>query len=402
MLTSDLLRVRRSGKTITPRYLDDKAIKRLLPAAERLVAAFDGAEGQRREAIDEALGDVPFKPTDRLVVEGLKKLLADRATFACAEGPDPAELRGVTFERAAAARRALAPREELDRDALLAEVAREHHLAPAALEERLFADLRQNEVLTDMRRLDATSLMHRYNVALAQGVLLRATRVLVALDGEEPGRVRQLFRAARFHGLLHRVTEQDEGRYLIELDGPFSLFSAVQKYGLKLASFLPAILRCRRWLLRADVLWGKKKEPMQFELTPKRGLVPPDDQIRGVAPELEKFIDGFRALDSPWELTRNEDIIAIPGRAVCVPDLRFAHRKTGEIVYLEAFGFWSRKAVWQRVEDVREGFPGRILLAVGKQLRVSEEVLTDDDAGELYVYKASMRPKAVLARLDAG
>ena len=39
-------------------------------------------------------------------------------------------------------------------------------------------------------------------------------------------------------------------------------------------------------------------------------------------------------------------------------------------------------------------------LAVGKQLRVSEELLGDDDAGEVYVYKRSPSPRAVLERLE--
>jgi predicted nuclease of restriction endonuclease-like RecB superfamily len=214
--------------------------------------------------------------------------------------------------------------------------------------------------------------------------------------------VRQLFRAARFHGLLHRVTDEGEGRYLVELDGPFSLFTSSQKYGLKLAMFLPAVLRCRRWRLRADVLWGKRKEPMEFELGPGQGLVPHDERITGVAPELARFIEGFRRLDSKWELDENDEIIATPGVAVCVPDLRFTHRETGEVVFLEAFGFWSRQAVWQRIEAAEKGFPGRLILAIGKQLRVSEEVLAEDDAAQLYVYKSSMRPKAVLERLEAG
>ena len=53
-----------------------------------------------------------------------------------------------------------------------------------------------------------------------------------------------------------------------------------------------------------------------------------------------------------------------------------------------------------RVELVREGFPARLILAVGKHLRVSEEVLDEDDAGELYVYKATMSPRAILERLE--
>jgi hypothetical protein len=82
-----------------------------------------------------------------------------------------------------------------------------------------------------------------------------------------------------------------------------------------------------------------------------------------------------------------------------VPDLVFRSAETGEEVFLEAFGFWSRSAVWQRVELVRKGFPARILLVVSKQLRVSEEVLGEEEAGEIYVYKSAMSPRAVLERL---
>jgi predicted nuclease of restriction endonuclease-like RecB superfamily len=269
------------------------------------------------------------------------------------------------------------------------------------LVERLFADLRANERLVEMKKLSSQALLDRYDVALAQGVLLRAIRVQIALDGEDPGKVRQLFRAARFHGLMHRVRQLDEHRYLIELDGPFSIFSAVQKYGIKLAMFLPALLRCTRWRLRADIAWGKAKTEAVFELGPDDGLVPYDRSVSGVAPALAELIEGFRKLDCAWSVEANEHIFALPGEVVCVPDLVFSNAETGEQVFLEAFGFWSRTAVWQRIETLQSGFPSRILLAVGKQLRVSEEALGDDTPGELYVYKTSMRPKEILRRLES-
>ena len=79
---------------------------------------------------------------------------------------------------------------------------------------------------------------------LAQAVLLRATRVSVHLEGEEPQRYRKIFRAARFHGLLHVVHGSPEKGYTIDLDGPFSLFDAVQRYGFRLALFLPTADAC--------------------------------------------------------------------------------------------------------------------------------------------------------------
>ena len=93
-------------------------------------------------------------------------------------------------------------------------------------------------------------------------------------------------------------------------------------------------------------------------------------------------------------------LFALPGEAVCVPDLVFTNDATGEEVFLEAFGFWSRQAVWQRLETIERGFPSPIILAVGKQLRVSEAALEDRTSADLYVYRTTMRPKAILERLE--
>jgi uncharacterized protein len=400
VLTAELLRVKKTGGQILPRFLDAKTQARLVAPATELARVLTESVGTRRELVERALAGLDHAPKDRLVVAGLKKLLFDRCTFACGETVDPEALRADAFLRAAAARRELGPRDAFDRGAVLAASAAALGIEPTALEENLFADLRQNETLTAFEAIAPEALIARYDVALAQGVLLRATQVTVALDAEEPGRVRQLFRAARFHGLLHRVRTAGEGRFLIELDGPFSLFSAVQKYGLKLALFLPAVLRCRRWRLRAELCWGKSRERAWLELGPEHGLVPRDEAVSGVAPELARFVEGFKKLGSPWQVKESDEIIALPGEHACVPDLLFEHQGTGECVYLEAFGFWSRQAVWQRIETMGRGFPVRIILAIGKQLRVSEDALSGDEAAELYVYGASMRPKAVLERLE--
>jgi hypothetical protein len=64
-------------------------------------------------------------------------------------------------------------------------------------------------------------------------------------------------------------------------------------------------------------------------------------------------------------------------------------------------GYWSRDAVWKRVELVQGGLPHRILFAVGARLRVSEDVLGDELPGMLYVYKQTMSARAIAERLDA-
>ena len=368
MLTSDLLRMRRKGAFIVPRYLRGKVLTRLQPVAEALVKSLDDAVGQKRDHVMSALDAVDHTAGDRIVVQGLRKLLLDRCTFDIAGGAEPLDIRRAVFETATAMRRELAAGERFDRDSVLAAAASSLGHDVADIELRLFADLRQNLLLTEVKAIDPKALLDRYNLALAQGALLRASKVSIALDKERPGVVRQLFRAARFHGLLHRVEQRADDQWLIELDGPMSLFTASQKYGLKLALFLPDLLRCRRWRLRAELLWGKRKEEALFELGPNDKLSAPRRGVSGVAPQIDKLIEGFRKLGSEWEVRVNDEIIALPGEVACVPDLLFTNTTTGEEVFLEAFGFWSRQAVWQRVETISsKTFPSRIILAISKK-----------------------------------
>ena len=403
MLTSDLVRIRKKDGKITPQYLRGPAVERLLPTVAHYSETFAGMIGAARDDLDAALDAAAVGARDRVAALGLRKVLEDRAEFETAEGIDPEALRRELFADAALAHKSLELRAEFDRDAVLAATAARLSMTVEALEKGLYSDLRGSEILQSFRPLPAAAVIERYNLGLAQAILIRATRVTVKLEGEEVARYRDIFRAARFHQLLHTVHGDPEAGYTIELDGPFSLFDAVQRYGVRLALFLPSVLACASFQVEAEVLWGKEREKLTFAIDPSHGLtVASAREPAGVAPDLELFCEAFRRLESPWSVSANERIFALPGEVVCVPDLVFASKETGEEVFLEAFGFWSRAAVWKRVELLRKGFPARIVLAVGKQLRVSEEVLEDDDAGELYVYKRTISPREVLERLNRG
>lgn len=402
MLTSDLVRVRRKGEAITAQYLRGPAIERLTPVVRYYVETLSGMVGRPREEIEAALDAAEVTARDRLAALGLRKVLEDRAEFEVAEGIDPEALRREVFLAAAEAHRTLDVRAELDRAAVLAAVAEKLGTTPESLERGLYADLRGSELLQRFTPMAPEEALERYNLGLAQAILLRATKVTVHLEGEEPSRYRQVFRAARFQGLIHVVRSRPEGGYTIDLDGPYSLFDAVSRYGLKLALFLPAVLACRAYHVEASVLWGRERTPSRFTVKPVDELTAPAPDLPSTAPDLELFCEAFERLTSAWTVAKNERIFALPGEVVCVPDLVFSSRETGEEVYLEAFGFWSRASVWQRVELVQKGFPCRILLAVSKQLRVSEEVLGEEDTGEVYVYKRVISPREVLERLERG
>ena len=422
MLTVDLVRARRKrDKTLSPVYLAGDARERLYPIVRCYAETFASMIGATRDEIDEAIDAVEVPARDRVAALGLRKVIEDRATFDVAAGADPEKLREEVFAAAARAHKALDVRAELDRAAVLAEVATKLGTSPEALDAGLYADLRGAEILKSIDWLEPEAALDRYNLGLAQAILLRATRVVARLEGEDVKTYRRVFRAARFHQLIHVVRpiaapepEAPPKRrskkkaaepppahgYEIELDGPFSLFESVQRYGFRLALFLPSLLASRSLHVRADVLWGKEREPLVFEISHADGLVSRSPDPPDTAPELDLFRAAFIRLGSEWDVAASDRIFALPGEEVCVPDLVFQSRETGEEVYLEVFGFWSRAAVWRRVEQIqRGGLPCRILLAVSTHLRVSQEVLGEEDAGELYVYKGTISPRAVLARL---
>ncbi|MCZ7677585.1 MAG: DUF790 family protein [Sandaracinaceae bacterium] len=146
--------------------------------------------------------------------------------------------------------------------------------------------------------------------------------------------------------------------------------------------------------------WGAARTPLLFTLEGDArsdgGAVP--DRLPD---EVEALLARFDGREGAWAAARADEILELPGVGLCVPDLAFTHRETGEIVYLEVMGFWSRDAVWKRVELVRAGLPERILFAVSSRLRVSEAVLDEELPGKLYVYKGAMSAAQIERHLDA-
>src|SRR5690606_14619105 len=86
---------------------------------------------------------------------------------------------------------------------------------------------------------DPDWLIARYNVALVQALLLRATEVRVRLVEPTVPRVRQLLRHVKFQQLLHHGRRDGDTLELV-LDGPGALFRQSTRYGMQLASFFPA------------------------------------------------------------------------------------------------------------------------------------------------------------------
>ncbi len=357
MLTGDLVRVKTAKQRVMPLYIDRNA-PHWLEAAESLLLLFREGTGMTRgeieSEIDELFGS-GGKATQ--VYRGLAKVLEDRAEFEVVADVPPDQVREKVFTAAAEHRKDLRARPKVpgqrarfEREPILASVAAELKLAPEAVASALFADLRDENRLLRFEDISAERLIDRYNVALAQAVLLRSVLVRVEVRNERPARFRQLFRRLKFHRLLYRVEGTMRDGYVFHIDGPLSLFAATTKYGLQVAVFVPALLHCEDFRLEAELRWGPRREPRSFLLEPRDGLVSHQSDIGTFVPaELTAFVERFRQVAPAWELSEATDMIELGREGVWVPDYRALHKATGTDVFIEVLGFWKRRA-WRAAD----------------------------------------------------
>lgn len=399
MLTADLVSVRRRGGELLLVSLDDAARSRAVSLAETLIATTTACVGRAREELDVALSAIDVGAREHRLKDGLVKLIGDRCEFDAADDVDPEAVRRAVFTRACEVRAALEAVDRFDRNAIIAEIARGCDATSEAIERSLFADLRGAHRLVAFDASSGQALVAFYEQAQAQAVLLRAVRVTVDVRCASVGVLRALFRRLKFLRLLHTIAKIPDGHRIV-IDGPFSLFESVTKYGLQLALVLPALAECDAWQLEADVHWGKAREPLVFR-TAGKGSAAQVEAPR-LPDEVQALVRNFSALATPWRVSTNTEILELPGVGLSVPDLVFERRNgaTRERIFLEVMGYWSRAAVWKRVELVQAGLAERILFVVSSRLRVSEDVLDGELPGALYVYKQTISARTIAERLE--
>jgi predicted nuclease of restriction endonuclease-like RecB superfamily len=397
VLSPEHVRARRTGKELTLLSLKGPLRQRALELSAALCEIARENLGSSRDELHLAWAEIEVSPKERRLMFGLSKLVEDSCQFEEPEGVDPPELRSDVFLRAAAARRV--PDADFDRNAVIASVAEARDTTPDAIEAALFSDLRGAHRLVECNAVAPAAFVEGYERAQVQAVLLRAVRVQADVRCGSPDAYRELFRKLKWRRLLYRAERLPDGGYRLEIDGPFSLFQSVTKYGLELSLTLPALEACDRLELEADIRWSDRGGPLKFRYECARGLK--GGGAPAVRDDVRELGDAIAALGSGWVAEPCARIVDLPGVGVCVPDLLLRRTRDGREVLLELLGFWSRDSVWKRVELVEKGLGETLLFAVSSKLRVSEAVLDESEAAALYVFKGKPNASALLRRAEA-
>ncbi len=403
MLPSELLMFRYSGEELLPKRL--KHDKTTLTTAQDIIGLFDQHKGQRRGELDEQLEVLEGEATDYRMKRGLAHLLRSGfSTFETVSPIEPPLLRERVFSLAAAGLPSpQGTRGTLERAAaaLSAELGRE--VQPEEVTRGLYADLAENQRLTDFEPPDPKALVDRYNLSQVQGVLYRAKHVTINAHRNDPGEYKLLFRYLKLFGLMSYIEGDADHGFTITVDGPASLFGGSTRYGLALAKLLPALLHVTRWSLEADLmprtLYDGTTTPARFTLESGCGLVshyPPGKTYDSMIEA--SFADRWSKAKTEWQLEREVDLVSIPG-SVMVPDFRLVH-PDGRSYLLEIVGYWRPEYLKKKFAQVRKSLRDDLILAVSEKLNLSGAgIKVEDIPAKIVWFKDKLIPKSVLSLL---
>ena len=370
-----------------------------------ITETLEAARGQSEEEVEQLLAEIPRAPSAEKLFSGLTKVILDECRFEAPLEVDAPELRRAVFEHAARRRRE-DQEGSFDRQLVLREVASTLGVAVEALEQSLFSDLRGARLLVLAPALEPRDVLERYEVAQVQGVLLRAVSIGLDVVCSSPDAYRALFRKLKFRRLLHRIEPREGGGYHIQIDGPFSLLESVTKYGLALAQLVPTLQKCQKVDLCAELRWGAKRQKLEFRTTLGGGAGSDAPEVRD---EVQTLIETINRANAGVSARLGSDLFDLPGVGVVIPDLVLEH-EGGCLVHVEVMGYWSREAVFRRLDWLRAqrkaARPGaeqplHLLLAVSSQLRVSPDAEPPEAEGTIHVYKGTISAKALLKQAHA-
>ncbi len=354
MLTRDLLLFRKYKGSIRPTLLKTGDAKLQTLAGDLVDLVSHAVEhNARRGELEEAMQIHADAHGKVKVGRGLCKLLLDRAEF---EEPDGAlaERRKQVFVAAAAVLRGeLDPKTTRENYLdILAKRTNRSRLELDQLRELLYDDLPGNRKIIGFRKLSPLDLLHRYNLAQVQGLVMHADRLHIHIPSPKLLELRKVLRRLKFSRLVAEVTRDTDDWY-VTVEGPGKLLDMQKKYGLQLAQFVAAVPLLSKFTLTAKVTLPRRS-PLDLEITHKHKLVANDTTPLGHIPaEVASVLETFE--DGTWQIDLTPDLRHVGATGMCVADFSLHPRDpavAGPVVAIELFHRWHRYALERRLDEL--------------------------------------------------
>lgn len=374
MLQADLLKVKKSKGRIMAVYLKDTRI------ADEVVRIFKSNREKKYMKVLEECEELE-SIYDYRVVRGLRTLLERKCDFKSVseKGKD---IRRFLFEKGFVT-------SEEERKRVLQEA--ENIFKYAGIEELIFCDLKEEQILYHVPDIAQEELVKEYNLSLTQTLLFDANEMRFTASGN----YQEIFRMIKYLGLMYEIRDEDGKE--VKITGPASLFKKTRKYGTSFAKVLPAILKASEWKIKANIIDKQKQNRVyDFELSSKeRELFPHrDEEITHFDSEVEEnFYKDFLSFNTGWRIEREPSIVKA-GSYVIIPD--FGFYKGEKKCYMEVVGFWTPEYLKNKIQKLRMA-KERIVVAVNKNLDCEKS----DFEGEVFFYSGRI-PVMPIAKMLKG
>jgi predicted nuclease of restriction endonuclease-like RecB superfamily len=387
MLPSNLLRTQKRRDTIKPVYA--QLTKENLEAANLLIQTYKEILGRKKRELDEDTENLEEIGYDYRFIRGLTTLLDRKCKLAAKSPIESAKIRRLVFTLT---KRDGLPTTSQARKKILDEAAKHLNLPLESIEEYLYADLEDQQIVESFDEISAESLLKWYNLSLTQTLLFCATELCFTTTGNW----QEIFKKIKWLGLIYNIQKIDDS-YMVMVDGPASLFKLNRRYGTKLAKLLPSIIANRKWRITAKILRYKQDTQLlnlQLDSTRYREILMNYELSEPAYDSLveKDFANRFRALDTGWSLEREPEPIPV-GKWVMIPDFKLQKGKMS--VYLEVAGFWTPKYIENKIKKLSLLDSVDFIVAADKKLEC-HKIKKVGDRLNLFFYKKRIPLKPLL------
>ena len=385
------------GGRVLPDRLTRRRHAHYLGFAARMLALYrEGIGRTRRElhhAIERLFDDEP--DCDPRRIHAFSKLLDDASDFASDESSEASALRMKVFRLAAEFHplvQQVVGLFEHEERGIKEGIAERLGRPWPEIEAALYADVPDFHRLSMFRDYpDEASFLARYNVGQLQVALNDAEELEITAGAD----FKTILRHAKLARLLHEIERVGPARYRILFAGPASVLRGTRRYGADLARFLPAVLACEGWRLRARLRtpWDGTAT---LELSPTDGYASHLQALHVFDSSVEeKLAARFGDAQEGWRLIP-EGAILHHGQRAFVPDFVLRHEDGRELM-LEIMGFWTPDYLEKKLETLRAFAHAPILIAAAE--KNAPEAWLADPPRNVLLYKSVVRVKALMAKV---
>lgn len=405
-------------------FLDPRSAM-LVEKVARVIDELRPFEGERAVDVEEAVADMGVHDVNesdrRLRTELVRTVTSGRAP----ELPldlDPEDLRIALFtemwNRGAAAGLVGDDLFAGDRDGICSAVASRLGIDPAQVEDAMFADTPGERRLTfpeGERDAVAREAIRAVNLERVRRGLRQAVWVTLRIPARTQGGspyVRLLWGAKRL-GLMYDAIDVGDS-IVMNIAGPYALFSRTTMYGNRLFEFVRLVLENAGtgWLLKADILFRERNRPDTLRnvwLDASMGAYfveschEPLTTLR--SGDEEAFQRYFLQCSQLWRLDYEGALVVVGAeqkRTLMVPDFVARCPLTPTEVLVEIVGFWKREYLEKKIQKVRLLGDRHAVLIVNKKLSIAREEIIAQETDLVHVFFYSKREELKqVARLVA-